>query len=485
MSDDHTSASPFQSNPLFPYAETLRRSFNVNPRNTYRLTESFAGSTSSDTPAAVIDTGSESPHPPDACILLHARPEVKASGYHLSYLENIGTGGMAKVDAARQHSLERDIAIKRPRRDRHTVATTKTIIKEARLMARLAHPNIPPVYELAYSDDGLPIILMKRVRGTPWSVLLHQDDHPYWDHWRGNRLKRHLQVFCQVCNALEYAHSEGVLHRDIKMENVMVGEFGEVYLLDWGLAVELDDAGFYKADHFCGTPCFAAPEMSNGSSPLSTYTDIYLLGGVLHELLTGEVLHSGETLEAVMEQIRLSPARQYPPHVHPNLAALANTATARRPEDRIASVKDLREAIERHIEQFQAQDLLASTKQKLTELQRTAVVHTRDDFQFHQLAFECRFGFHRVKELSSELAGATEGLVSVLILQAEHELRHGRVDAPQHLLTQIEELAPEHPHLADLQARVRTILQQREASSELTTQIQYKLLEELQKRSRE
>src|SRR5262249_35011988 len=151
---------------------------------------------------------------------------------------------------------------------------------------------------------------MKHVEGVSWRDLLRDGAHPAWAKVGApgeDRLVSHLQILMQVCNAVEFAHRRGLIHRDIKPANVMVGEFGEVYLLDWGIAARtgilaeasshLGESGAEPTPRMLGTPAYMAPEMlSRKVGPIDERTDVYLLGATLHEVLTGRPRHVGSTL---------------------------------------------------------------------------------------------------------------------------------------------------------------------------------------------
>src|SRR5262249_53205231 len=138
-----------------------------------------------------------------------------------------------------------------------------------------------------------------------------------------------------------FAHSRGVIHRDIKPENIMVGGFGEVYLLDWGIAATVGDGHSHT---LVGTPAYLAPEMVLGE-PLTAQTDVYLLGATLHEILTGRTRHAGSTVMEVLHLAAQSTPFQYDASIPDELARLCNRATARAPKDRPASAAELREAL--------------------------------------------------------------------------------------------------------------------------------------------
>jgi serine/threonine-protein kinase len=143
------------------------------------------------------------------------------------------------------------------------------------------------VYSLSLDEAGLPVLVMKRIEGVTWGQLLrdpaamakHAPDRPPLD--------EHLRILGQVCNAVHFAHARGVVHRDLKPDNVMVGAFGEVYVVDWGIAT-----AFGPATQLAGTPAYMAPEMlGTPGARLSAKTDVYLLGAMLFEVLVGRAPH--------------------------------------------------------------------------------------------------------------------------------------------------------------------------------------------------
>jgi serine/threonine-protein kinase len=167
-------------------------------------------------------------------------PRVGAAD--VDVLEPIGKGGMGQVELVRQRCLQREVALKRLRVDlRPDPADAQALVREALHAGALEHPNIVPVYLLGRDEQDLPVLLMKRVSGTEWLSLIEDPDHPRWAELPADRVAFHLDVLRQVCNAVHYAHSRGLLHRDVKPANVMLGRYGEVYLLDWGLSVALDE----------------------------------------------------------------------------------------------------------------------------------------------------------------------------------------------------------------------------------------------------
>ena len=217
------------------------------------------------------------------------------------FSRTIGEGGMGVVDAAMQLSLQREVALKRLRITQRNEFFADNLTQEALLLAKLDHPNITPIHLITTDDDGAPMFAMKLIEGHSWLTLLRQPEHPFWEQIVGDRLEWNLRTLVQVCNAVSYAHSKGILHLDIKAENVMIGHFGEVFLIDWGVAMMLDFSGNVQRRVFAGTLSHAAPEMFLRHAPLTPKTDVFLLGVTLHELITGQTFGAEETLNELLK----------------------------------------------------------------------------------------------------------------------------------------------------------------------------------------
>ncbi len=208
--------------------------------------------------------------------------------------EVIGRGGMGEVVTAHDRRIGRDVAIKRMRSAAPSEAAIARFLREARIQGRLDHPAIVPVHELALDTDGRPYFTMKRLAGVTLAQRLAD---------RGGQ-KPLLRAFVDVCLAIEFAHAHGIVHRDLKPANIMLGDYGEVYVLDWGIARVLADhqAAASPADaidtldegtqagELLGTPGFMAPEQIRGED-VGPLVDVYALGAILFEILTGESLH--------------------------------------------------------------------------------------------------------------------------------------------------------------------------------------------------
>jgi len=233
----------------------------------------------------------------------------------------IARGGQGEIWRAVQLNLDRVVAVKRVRSSAYDELTAEEVRqveaafhKEAVVTGRLDHPTIVPVYDLQTDEDGRPLLAMKLVRGTEWRPMLHADRQtlPYAEY-----LAKHLPYLVSVAQAVAFAHSRGVIHRDLKPRQVMIGQYGEVFLMDWGLAVVMPDsnptassatrpfAGVLKATNPAGTTGYMAPEQTEfNPSRLGPWTDVYLLGGTLYHVLTGTSPHAVGTPRECFEHAR-------------------------------------------------------------------------------------------------------------------------------------------------------------------------------------
>ena len=228
--------------------------------------------------------------------------------------EEIGRGGMARIVSARDAHLERLVAVK--------VSTAGAgdgdaqFLREADVLAKLAHPNIVPIHTRGTDEVGRPFYSMKLVQGRTLQAIIKQlaaSDTATLLEYTPQRL---LEIFRKVCDGVEFAHSKGYLHRDLKPENVMVGEFGEVLVMDWGLAKAIkgraaagvNDAQVdepEKLSYIEGTPQFMSPEQAEGMyGGLDERSDIYSLGAILYAMLAKAAPVSGGTLEELIGKVR-------------------------------------------------------------------------------------------------------------------------------------------------------------------------------------
>ena len=268
--------------------------------------------------------------------------------------QRIGVGGMGEVLLAHDPWIGRDIAIKRMRETAPTEDARERFLREARIQARLDHPAIVPVHEIAYDADGHPYFIMKKVAGV---TLAERLDRP-------GPIKPLLRALIGVCHAIDLAHARRVVHRDLKPSNIMLGEYGEVYVLDWGVARLLADSEPMRAPTppptppsgtqtgaVLGTPGYMAPEQLRGDRGLAEAADIYSLGAILFEILAGEPLHPrADPLATTIARPTDSPARRRPDRdVAPELERVCQQALAEDPAGR-PTARMLAERLEAYLD---------------------------------------------------------------------------------------------------------------------------------------
>jgi len=295
--------------------------------------------------------------------------------------EEKNRGGIGKIFLAFDEHIGREIAVKEllcegggtgSQKDsegktpsRPSKALKARFLREARVTGQLEHPSIMTVYEIGQRLDGTCYYTMPFVRGITLLQAIRANPEP------ADRLNL-LPRFHDLCNAMAYAHSKGVVHRDIKSENVMIGEFGETVVLDWGLAkihgqsdigaeklekgLELlrdAEAGKTVAGHAMGTPAYMPPEQAMGEiEEIDEKSDIYSLGAVLYEILTGQPPHTGLTAFDVIAKVLNDPivrADERDKRIPRDLAAIAEKALSRRKEDRYVSAVAMNRDVEAYL----------------------------------------------------------------------------------------------------------------------------------------
>jgi hypothetical protein len=276
----------------------------------------------------------------------------------------LGEGGMGEVRLCRDRRIGRDVAMKIAKSGAGSRPDlVARFLREVRVQGQLEHPGVVPVYDLVEDEKGRPVFTMKRVRGRTFEDVmegLHREDA---DLERTFSRPKLLAAFSRVCLTIEFAHSRGVVHRDMKPANVMLGDFGEVYVLDWGIAriageldeapsdVPIDDGGAAKteAGALLGTPGYMSPEQARGE-PATPRSDVYSLGAILFELVTLEPLHAGhratELLVSTLRGVEARPSARATGAFPEGLDEICARATALDPEGRFASARELAEAID-------------------------------------------------------------------------------------------------------------------------------------------
>ena len=305
------------------------------------------------------------------------------------------SGGLGVVSVAMDDELDREVAFKEIK-DRYAddLGSQARFVLEAEITGKLEHPGIIPIYGLGHDLAGRPFYAMRFIRGDSLADAInryHDPAGPFLDPTRRSlQLRELLGRFLDVCDALAYAHSRGVLHRDLKPGNIMLGPFGETLVVDWGLALPLDhipeghesthspvkstkaDSGSLPREQGAavGTPAYMSPEQAEGAiEKLGPRSDVYGLGAILYDLLTGKRPIEGTTLEELLRHVgqgKIQPPRQHRPEIPAPLEAICLKALALNPEDRYASPR----ALAKDIKAWLADEPVSARREPFTERAR-------------------------------------------------------------------------------------------------------------------
>jgi serine/threonine protein kinase len=282
--------------------------------------------------------------------------------YHVG--ERIGRGGMGAVYLAEDIALRRPVAMKVLREGALDHAAVERMVREAQIIAGLEHPGIVPVHDVGHLSDGRVFYVMKWVNGRRLDECFTESDS----------IPQRLRVFERVCEAVAFAHAHGVIHRDLKPQNVMVGPFGEVLVLDWGVAKstalaeprlsgsgvqeparpraqlgtangsEMASAPQTAHGTILGTPDYMPPEQACGAiDQINERSDVYALGGILYFLLTANAPRANAATESIV------PPRQRNRHVARRLQSICLKALRPSPEERYGSAADLAADVSRFL----------------------------------------------------------------------------------------------------------------------------------------
>ena len=360
--------------------------------------------------------------------------------------QTLGEGGMGIVRLGTQTSLDRTVAVKAVKKDQLNDATMAKLVQEAWVTGYLDHPNIVPVYDLARDEAGAPLLIMKRIEGVPWEELHADADAVRQRFGAEDLLDWNLRVLMQVANALHYAHSRGVIHLDLKPSNVMIGPFGEVYLVDWGLAMSLRPGehrlpAAIDNTEIIGTPAFLAPEMlTSEGERLGVRTDVYLIGSMLHTLLAGAPPHAGSNVMAMLFKA-INGEREVPEDAPPGLVAISARAMQLEPADRQDSAEAVRLEVQGFLQHRGSSQLVQRAAERLAQLER--LVQEGQEEGVQASASAARFGFGQALVAWSENADALKGLRRATALLAIWAARRGDLATAEGLAEEIGEPVPE------------------------------------------
>ena len=320
---------------------------------------------------------------------------------------------MGVVLAARQTSIDRTVAVKKIKPNQLQSPDAQwRFLSEAVVTGHLEHPNIVPIYDLGKDASGIVFYSMKHVVGKRWDRELSHKTLP-----------ENLEIFMKIADAVAFAHSRGILHRDIKPENVMLGGYGEVLLMDWGLAIQVGSASA-KTAGVGGTPTYMAPEMATTPpDELSYASDVYLLGAVLYEIVTGSPPHAGTSVDACLANVYQN--RIQPTNKTGELVSIALKAMATQPTSRYGSVEELQIAIRAY--QSHMQSILLSTRAE----EHLKAAEERGDYDLYARAL---LGFQEAQELWEGNSAAREGIARTSLAYAQRAMNKENFDLAASLL---------------------------------------------------
>ncbi|MFO0748404.1 MAG: serine/threonine-protein kinase [Myxococcota bacterium] len=336
--------------------------------------------------------------------------DASASSSELAIDGVLGEGGSGRVLLARERSLDREVAVKVPRRSESFLGPA--LIAEARLAGRVEHPNVVPIHGLHRTQDGAPVMVMKRIRGVEWAELLEDPSHPVWQRFPERpsdptRLEQNLEILLAVSQAIVAAHRTGIIHRDIKPANVLVAGPDEVYLTDWGLALELSQRRAPgQVTALVGTPAFMAPEMALGEQSLvDERTDVYQLGATLCFVVSGRHRNPGATAREMVDRLKFATTCELPASTPPGLAAICARATAYSKAERYPTAQAFLDAVRAWFRVRDAERVAFRANERLTRLEAILALRPMPDAErdrAFRLAIECQTSFEDALQLAPD-----------------------------------------------------------------------------------
>ncbi|HVY49535.1 MAG TPA: serine/threonine-protein kinase [Minicystis sp.] len=285
------------------------------------------------------------------------RDECIPTPANLCLYPELGRGAMGRVHPAVDRNLLRPVALKRLAKELAVEPFYRDgFVAEAQMTGQLEHPNIVPVHELGVSEEGVPYFTMKLVQGVGFDAWLRARPPG-----SPERMADGLEIFLKICDAIAYAHDRGVIHRDLKPENIMVGTFGQVYVMDWGLArltksrPRSGSRAQMEAPGPVGTPEYMSPEQARGDPrEMDERTDVFGLGAVLYKIVTGQLpygrVSNADEILALARAGKTVPVESSVRRALPKrIAAIIDKAIAVDPRERYATVVELAADVRRFL----------------------------------------------------------------------------------------------------------------------------------------
>jgi len=415
--------------------------------------------------------------------------EEADANVHFDIEYKIGEGGFGQVDAAKQLCFNRRVAIKRVRSDRGNIFAEQQLKEEAQLMGQLEHPAIPPVHIVGIDEENQIALVMKFIKGNSWLEILKRDHAkikqnqlPQW------YLEKHLNYLLRIGEALDFAHKKSIIHRDIKPENVVIGEYGEVYLIDWGIACTLNNKMTFHGQGYAGTPCYAAPEMIVNKPIWDIRSDVYLMGASLYQIIAGTPPHMGQNAREVFNNITDKPTPLLHDDFPATLRMICGCAMSKDQEERYTSVYAMLEDIRYFLTQGELAELNIKATQDLDKARELAKKNNEFSDELETIGARCRFRLEEITYRSPDNKKAKAQLGECLQILIENAINNKRLAAARTLLKQYSELLEEsdandgnsNSWITTAKRRVDEVANQLVSrSDELNTGIQVKLIEEI------
>ncbi|BBM86204.1 serine/threonine-protein kinase [Candidatus Uabimicrobium amorphum] len=267
--------------------------------------------------------------------------------------KEINRGGMGVIYCAQQSKFDREVAIKKMLPS----AQKDKFLAESLVTAYLEHPNIIPIHDIEENEQGEILIAMKLVKGVSWKQLLYPKTTEEQEKADQYDFEAHLQILLSVCDALNYAHNKGIIHCDLKPENIMIGDYGEVLVMDWGIAVDInkkvEEIRTFHKDTIktpMGTPCYMPPELAEGrGKDISYATDVYLLGGILYEILHKKPPRRNKNLWLTLLDAKEGNIANVSYSIPKELKCICYKAIAKSQQNRYSSIDRFKMDIERYL----------------------------------------------------------------------------------------------------------------------------------------
>lgn len=416
------------------------------------------------------------------------RAETTRSSTRFRVLRPHDEGGLGRVSVAMDEELHREVALKEIKQEfLHNAALRARFLLEAEITGSLEHPGVVPVYGLGHYADGRPYYAMRFIRGDSFREAISRYHKQNWNRRNSSErwlhLRRLLSRFLDVCNAVHYAHRRGILHRDLKPGNIMLGEYGETLVVDWGLAKILGQGHSAADDNnavvstlhpqsdnngaatrqgtLIGSPPYMSPEQARGDHDrLGVESDIYSLGATLYTLLTNAAPVSGSSQEDIVAKVRagqIQPPRQIKKETPRTLEAICCKAMALNPIDRYPNARSLADDVER----FLADDPLSCYREGI--LERASRLIRR--YRTSAIWFVASLTVITVLSVTATLVVYRARQATETALAAEQVARAEAIDqsavAEQSMTVLVETLRSPDPWLDGREVKVVDVLQRR------------------------